>query len=111
VAARDQLPALVTALLGSDVYAYRRDRSARAVLPDERVAAMLGVLLAGGGRATRDTIAARAGIPAHRITGVVTALRRLLQVEGYPVIEVDPDGQTVKLDEALLREQFGLEQA
>ena len=79
--------------------------------PDERVAAMLGVLLAGGGRATKDTLAARAGVPAHRIAVAVTALRRLLQVEGYPVIEVDPDGQTVKLDEALLREQFGLEQA
>lgn len=102
-----QRTSLVGALLASEGYAQRRDT--RAPLADERVAALLEVLLAGGGRATMDTLAARAGVPAHRITGTVTALRRLLQVEGYPVIEVDPDGRTVKLDQALLRQQFGLE--
>ena len=101
-------PPVVSALLASDIYAQRRDK--RAPLPDERVAALLTVLIDGGGRATLDTLAARAGVPAHRIAGTVTALRRLLQVEGYPVIEIDPDGRTVKLDEALLREQFGLDQ-
>jgi hypothetical protein len=100
-------PPLVAALLASGVYAQRRDT--RAPLSDERVAALLAVLLDGGGRATMETLAARAGVPAHRIAGTVTALRRLLQVEGYPVIEIDPDGRTVKLDEALLREQFGLD--
>jgi hypothetical protein len=49
-------------------------------------------------------------VPAHRIGGTVTALRKLLQVEGYPVLAMDPDGRTVKLDVALLVEQFGLEQ-
>lgn len=100
-------PDLVTALLTSDRYAERRDP--RMPLADERVAALLGTLLAGGDRATLDTLAARAGVPAHRITGTVTALRRLLQVEGYPVITLDPDGRTVHLNRALLVEQFELE--
>jgi hypothetical protein len=99
-------PALVGALLASEVY--RQRRGTRAPLPDARVAALLGGLLGGGGRATLDSLAAQAGIPAHRIGGTVTALRRLLQVEGYPVLALDPDGQTVKLDVALLVEQFGL---
>jgi len=98
---------IVDALLASDLYGQRRD--ARAPLPDERVAALLGVLLAGGGRASFDSLAAKAGIPAHRIGGTITALRKLLQVEGYPVLTIDPDGQTVKLDKDLLIEQFGLE--
>lgn len=102
----DRPPGLVAALLASEVY--RQRRGSRAPLPDDRVAALLEALLAGGGRATMDTLSARAGIPAHRITGTVTALRRLLQVEGYPVIEIDPDGRTVKLNEPLLREQFML---
>jgi hypothetical protein len=102
-------PALVDALLASDVYAQRR--GTRAPLPDDRVAALLSVLLARGGRATMDTLAAQAGIPAHRIGGVVTALRKLLQVEGYPVLDIDADGRTVKLDEALLIEQFHLERS
>jgi hypothetical protein len=99
-------PALVGALLASDVY--RQRRGTRAPLPDARVAALLGALLGGGGRATLDSLAVQAGIPVHRIGGTVTALRRLLQVEGYPVLVLDPDGQTVKLDVALLVEQFGL---
>ncbi|MEV0216788.1 BREX-2 system phosphatase PglZ [Micromonospora sp. NPDC050695] len=101
-------PDLVTALLASDHYAQRRDP--RLPLADERVAALLGTLIASGDRATLDTLAARSGVPAHRINGTVTALRRLLQVEGYPVITVDADGRTVHLNRKLLIEQFELEQ-
>ncbi|WP_406272338.1 BREX-2 system phosphatase PglZ [Nocardia sp. NBC_00881] len=101
-------PALVEAFLASEIY--RQRQGTRAPLPNERVAALLTVLLAGGGRATLDTMAAHAGVPAHRIGGTVTALRKLLQVEGYPVLDIDADGQTVKLDTALLIEQFDLEQ-
>ncbi|MEU5905372.1 BREX-2 system phosphatase PglZ [Micromonospora sp. NPDC047467] len=101
-------PDLVTALLASDRYAQRRDP--RLPLADERVAALLGTLMAGGDRATLDTLAARSGVPAHRINGTVAVLRRLLQVEGYPVITLDADGRTVHLNRALLIEQFELEQ-
>ena len=38
----------------------------------------------------------------------VLHVQRLLNVEGYPVLRVDADGSTVVLDEALLREQFGV---
>lgn len=100
-------PALVDALLASDVYQQRR--GTRAPIPDERVAALVGVLLAGGGRARLDTLAAHANVPAHRIDGTITALRKLLQVEGYPVIEMDPDGEVVKLDVGLLAMQFHLD--
>jgi hypothetical protein len=100
---------LIAALLASPIYAERK--GTRAPLPDERVAALLGVLLQRGGRATLDTLAANAGIPAHRISGVVTALRKLLQVEGYPVIEIDPDGRTVHLSVPLLTDQFHLDVA
>jgi len=37
-----------------------------------------------------------------------SALGRLLNVEGYPAVSMDDDGVTACLDEALLREQFGL---
>ncbi|GAA0398745.1 BREX-2 system phosphatase PglZ [Micromonospora gifhornensis] len=103
----DPMLDLVTALLASDRYAQRRDP--RLSLTDERVAALLRTLVAGGDRATLDTLAARAGIPAHRITGTLTVLRRLLQVEGYPVLTVDADGRTVHLNRKLLIEQFELE--
>jgi len=103
-----EVPPLVSALLASEIYRNRHKLAGRTVLPHDRVAAMLGALLAAGGRARTDTIAAEAGIPAHRITLTIAALRRLLQVEGYPVLDLDPDGQSVVLDERLLREQFQL---
>lgn len=99
-------PTLVDRVLASDVY--RARRGTRAPLPDTRVAALIAALLTRGGRATLETLAAAADVPAHRIRFTVTALQKLLQVEGYPVLELDPDGHTVKLDQALLVEQFGL---
>ncbi|MEV6965204.1 BREX-2 system phosphatase PglZ [Hamadaea sp. NPDC051192] len=99
-------PPLVDALLASELYRQRKDT--RAPLPDDRVAAMLSALLANGGRATLETLAAHAGIPAHRINGTIVALRKLLQVEGYPVLSADPDGQTIILDADLLALQFHL---
>jgi hypothetical protein len=102
-------PDLVTELLVSAVYRQRRDP--RAPLPDERAGALLRTLIDGGDRSTMDTLAARAGIPAGRIHGAVTALRKQLQVEGYPVLSIDPDNVTVKLDRALLIEQFQLDGA
>ncbi|MER7164662.1 BREX-2 system phosphatase PglZ [Micromonospora sp. NPDC000207] len=104
---RSDAPDLVSDLLASDRYAQRR--AARGSLSDDRVAALLNTLIAGGDRARTDTLAARAGIPAHRITGAVTALRRLLQVDGYAVVTIDPDGRTLHLDRKLLVEQFELE--
>ena len=97
---------LITQLLASEIYTQRNVGRTR--LPNDRVARMLAVLLAGGGRASMETLAADAAVPAHRIAGTVTALRKLLQVEGYAVVELDADGVTVKLDEALLIEQFHL---
>jgi hypothetical protein len=99
---------LVAALLASETYRNRHRLVGRATLPDERVAALLTVLVNAHGRARMDTVAAGAGIPAHRIHLTVTALRRLLQIEGYPVLDIDADGQTLVLDERLLREQFRL---
>ncbi|MET8349020.1 BREX-2 system phosphatase PglZ [Micromonospora sp. NPDC005206] len=99
---------LVSALLASNIYRARQ-KASRSSLPDERVAALLTVLLrAPGGRIRVESLGAEAGIPAHRIGPTLTMLRRLFQVEGYPVLDVDPDGKTAVLNERLLRDQFQL---
>jgi hypothetical protein len=108
VAPTGQPSEVVAALLASPIYRSRQKLAGRATLPDSRVAAVVSVLIEAGGRARVDSVAAAAGIPAHRIHLTIAALRRLLQVEGYPVLDVDPDGQTLLLDERLLREQFQL---
>ena len=40
--------------------------------------------------------------------GAFAVLQRVLNVEGYQVLGLDPDGSTAVLDEDLLREQFGV---
>jgi hypothetical protein len=42
------------------------------------------------------------------MAGLIAALRRLLNVEGYPVLTLDEDSDTVTLNRALLDRQFQL---
>lgn len=99
-------PDLVGLVLASPVYAAQRQRAGRRSVPDATVEAVVRALLARGGRAHRDTLAAAAGVPAATVDQTVAAIKRLLNVEGYAVLELDGDAVTVKLDEALLSDQF-----
>jgi hypothetical protein len=109
-AASGRTASVAAALLAAPQY--RRNRqlklAGQPTLPDDRVAALLAALVAAGGRQRMDALAAHAGVPAQRIANTVTVLRRLLSVEGYQSVTVDSDGQTVVLDERMLRDQFGL---
>jgi hypothetical protein len=100
---------LVASLLASPVYQAQRERARRARLDEQKVAVMLGALLAARGRLPQAALAAAAGIPEFRLPGVLSALQRLLNVDGYEVVGYDPDGVTVVLDRALLEEQFRLQ--
>jgi len=94
-----------------------RGRPRRASASTDILDAALELLAERGFQAaTIGSIATRAGVGRNTIYRrwsskeelIADALQKLLQVEGYPVLELDPDGQTVKLDQALLIEQFGL---
>lgn len=98
----------VEALMASEVYGSQRARAGRAALDDTTVTTMVGALLDRGGRAHHETVAGAAGIAVQRFAPTFTALRRLLNVDGYEVVRMDPDGVTVVLDVPLLGEQFGV---
>ncbi|WP_344716758.1 BREX-2 system phosphatase PglZ [Gordonia defluvii] len=99
---------LVERVLASPMYADQKQRAGRAALDDVTAGAVLRSLVERGGRAHHDTVAAAAGIPAADLGQVFAAVRRLFNVDGYGVVELDSDGVTVRLDERLLREQFEL---
>ena len=99
---------VVERLVTSPVYATQRSRAGRRALGDDVVTAVLAVLVARGGRAHRETVAAAAGVAEVNLEPTLAALRRLLNVEGYQVVGEDPDGVTIVLDEKLLAEQFEL---
>jgi hypothetical protein len=97
---------LVAAVIASTTYAEQKRMAGRRALDDSITAAVLRALVDRGGRAHQDTVAAAAGIPTADVSQVFAAVRRLLNVDGYGVIELDTDGVTLRLDEQLLREQF-----
>lgn len=99
---------LVEAVLASRTYAEQKRMAGRWALDDTTAEAVLRALVDRGGRAHQDTVAAAAGIPTAAVGQVFAAVRRLLNVDGYGVIELDTDGVTLRLDEQLLREQFEL---
>lgn len=95
-------------LIRSGTYRDRQERGSRHPIDDKTVRAIVAALVSGSGRAHRDTVAVAAGIAAASLPGVLASLRRLLNVDGYAVVDLDADQVTVTLDEALLREQFGI---
>ncbi len=94
------------AVLASTTYAEQKRMAGRRALDDTTAGAFLRALVDRGGRAHQDTVAAAVGIPTAEFGQVFAAVRRLFNVDGYGVIELDTDGVTLRLDEHLLREQF-----
>lgn len=99
---------LVEQLLASDTYKLQVRRSRRAAVDQDKMVIALGALLGSGGRLPDDRLAAAMSVPRYRLSGMIAAMRRVLNVDGYEVLGYDPDEVTVVLDADLLREQFGL---
>jgi hypothetical protein len=108
VAASTPADAWIARLLESPVFAAQTRLAGRLALPDDRVRAVLAALEERGGKLTRVALAHRLGQPPVRVGGILAALRRLLNVEGYPVLTVDEASDTVELNRELLFVQFGL---
>ncbi|WP_349827876.1 BREX-2 system phosphatase PglZ [Brevibacterium litoralis] len=100
---------LAAAVRTSAVYEAQRKKVRRAgPQTNDHVESILRALLERpDGRMHRDTLAAKATLPASEVTPVLAVVRRLLNVESYPILDQDSDG-TIRLDVALLREQFEL---
>ena len=98
----------VDRLFESDLFAAQREQAARTALPEERIRTILTELDRRGGKLTTVALAARLGVPQFRLGGIVSALRRILNVEGYDVLSVDEASETIALNRDLLDTQFGL---
>lgn len=99
--------ALVSGLLVSDTYQVQTGLLARKP-PQEQVKRALSALLEAGGTLPVTALAQRIGLSPTRGDGFAAVLRQLLNYDGVQVLETLPDGRTVRLHEALLREQFAL---
>ncbi|GDY33797.1 BREX-2 system phosphatase PglZ [Gandjariella thermophila] len=77
--------------------------------PDKSVvAAVIDTLIAADNRLSLTALVAKAGRAGRNPEGFAETLRRLLNVEGYPVLSLQDGGRTVELNVELLRLQFGV---
>jgi hypothetical protein len=102
-------PTWIGALLTCATYRAQQERHSRIALPDERMRELLAVLDARGGKLTQVALARSLRIPSVRLPGILAAARRLLNLDGYDVLAVDTESETVEINLALLRTQFGLD--
>jgi hypothetical protein len=97
---------LADAVIRSGTYAAQKRLAGRVSTTDMHIRSLLVALLEGSNRLTPTLAATAMEAPLSALRGAVAHAQRLLNVEGYAVLRRDADGETLILDEALLREQF-----
>ena len=100
--------AWIGVLLASPVFASQRGIAGRMAPRDEQLRALLETLDRYNGRAPRAAIASALSLSEMRVRGVVAGARRVLNVEGFAVLEEEEATGTLTLNRELLRVQFGL---
>jgi hypothetical protein len=98
----------ISALLSGAIYASQRKLAARVALPDDTMRSLLTALSERGGKLSRAALAQRLSLPEMRLGGMLSAVRRMLNVDQAPVLVVDEAAGTVELNLALLQQQFRL---
>ena len=97
--------AWLEAILASPVLESQREIAGRQALDAESTRAFLTVLGARNGVASPGVLADSLSLPQTRLRTKLEALRRMLNVDGYPVLTIESDG-TARLNIDLLRTQF-----
>lgn len=107
--ADEATPPWIVALLASETYIAQRQSAARVMRSDEPILRLLVALDQSGGTATRKSVSKALAIPDVRLAGFLEAARRVLNLDGYAVLELDDESDRVTLHRDLLLTQFGIE--
>ena len=105
VPVRDPADVVAEVIRGA-TYLSQVQRAGRGAPTPALVASILAGLLKAGGKAHVDRISAAAGLSPHPMPSTLAVLKRVLNIDGYQVLEFDPRSGWVTLDEALLLAQF-----
>lgn len=101
--------ALADAVVSSETFREQRAVAGRLIVDDRQVTLLISRLAdAPGTRIPLSSAAAALRVSEVQVRGALVQVQQLLNVEGYPVVEVDPATRSVVLNERLLREQFGV---
>jgi hypothetical protein len=98
----------IKALLQSDVFGAQKKLAGRVRIDDVALQRLLVSLVSRGGSMTTPALAGAIGVPEHRLPGLLAVMQRLLNVEGYAILDRQDAANTVVLNVALLKKQFEL---
>jgi len=99
---------LIDALFSSEVYREARKRAGRAAIREDQLRIVLELLEQNNGLAMESVIMQHLSMPKIRLRGFLAGAQKLLNIDGYPILVVDRNAETVKLDSKSLRQQFEL---
>ncbi|MGI2111258.1 BREX-2 system phosphatase PglZ [Shewanella frigidimarina] len=97
----------IDAMFESAIYQTIKARSGRGI-KDEQLHEFLELMEAHQGQVMETMIIRQLSIPKLRIRGFLSGAQKLLNVDGYPILSVDRDSQTVKLNINDIKQQFEL---
>ena len=96
----------IETLLQCQVYASQRALAARVAPADEKMRKLLSGLAERGGKLSRAALAQRLSEPEVRLNGILSAMRRVLNVDQAQILQVDESTGTIQLNRPLLLQQF-----
>ena len=95
-------------LFDSPVFEQSFRRAGRVPVTNEQIRRLLELLDQGKGSAMETQVAKQLAIPSIRLRGFLSAVQKILNVDGYPVLKTDRESRTVVLDKESLKLQFEL---
>ena len=101
-------PEWISVLLSSPVFEEQKQLGGRAVPGNEVISRMLNAIDERGGKITSLALARAIDFSPMRLRGLLAVAQRILNVDGFPVLNRDEASDTVELDRALLCRQFDL---
>ena len=103
-----QSAAWVDALFVSSVYQQVKSRGGRTAVKEEQLRTLIELLDQQQGQAMEAVVLRHLAIPKLRLRGFLAGAQKLLNIDGYPILSVDRESQTIKLNIADLKSQFEL---
>jgi hypothetical protein len=100
----------ISRLIASSSYVAQKELASRGAPRDEDVQKILEALGSRGGKLTRIALAQKIEVPLVRLPGLLSAVKRILNIDQSPILKVEEATDAVELNVELLRVQFRLDQ-
>ena len=97
---------LIDKLLASSVYRQQLQTAGRTNIKSEQLTAFISLMIESQGQAMESSVCKGLNIPKIRLRGFLAGIQKTLNVDGYPIVSVDRESQTIRLNIDDLKKQF-----